>query len=193
MAKSKNRLPKCSVCRKGISRSQMQRTLGLLPFDGVFIAQPGDSIEDRLYRTLVSNPLGVRWACDACLQSGRALLGHPDRQRYAFNPVDVNAPYLAYADRHYNCDRCREDFTFTKEEQQYWYESLGFVVMSYPKQCAPCRKILREGRSLNTELSHLLADGEPKEETTIRRVIEIYTLMEKPDRVVYFTSLLPRA
>ncbi|MTB49473.1 zinc-ribbon domain containing protein [Lewinella sp. W8] len=192
MAKSKNHLPVCSSCKQGISRTQMKRTLALLPFDGIFLAHEGDSREDSLYRTLVSNPLGIRWACDACLEAGNALIGRPRKQRYTFNPMDVNAPYLAYTDRHLPCDRCGEKFVFRKEEQRYWYEELNFVVMSYPKQCAPCRRTLREGRSLNTELSQLLADGEPQSVSDLRRVIEIYTLMEKPERVAYYTSRLPR-
>ena len=170
----------------------MKKTLALLPFDGIFLSRAGDSREDSLYRTLVGNPLGIRWACDGCLDAGNALIGHPRKQRYAFNPIDVNAPFLAYLDRNRACDRCGEDFVFSKEEQRHWYEDLGFVVMSYPKQCAPCRRTLREARNLNTELSQLLADGDPQEEAQLRRVIELYTLMEKPERVAYYTSLLPR-
>jgi hypothetical protein len=193
MAKSKKNLPVCSACKKPIPRSGMKRTLKLLPFDGLFITQVGDGLADSFFRTLVANPLGIRWACDGCLDAGQAILGRPRKQRYAFNPIDINAPDLAYVDQNLSCDRCGEDFIFSKEEQRHWYEDLGFVIMSHPKQCAPCRRILREGRNLNTELSKLLADGDPREEAQLRRVIEIYTLMEKPDRVAYFTSLLPRA
>jgi hypothetical protein len=44
------------------------------------------------------------------------------------------------------CDRCGEEFWFSANEQRVWYEEWGFWIDSVPKQCPPCRRLLREER-----------------------------------------------
>ena len=55
---------------------------------------------------------GYQWACDDCLTSGAALIGNPEAQLYLDSP-----PYLAYFDVRKECEKCKEEYIFRKEEQ----------------------------------------------------------------------------
>lgn len=95
----------------------------------------------------------VQWACSECLQAGRALRGDASKQLYCDRP-----PYLAYFDITLECQDCGRLFCFAKEEQQHWYETLGFWVMSRPKECLPCRRKRRERGRANLALQRALED-----------------------------------
>ena len=70
------------------------------------------------------------WACNSCLESGAALPGNPKKQSFG-----MEGPTLAYFSLTERCQNCGNDFLFSADEQQYWYETLGFHVDSYPKHC----------------------------------------------------------
>ena len=48
-----------------------------------------------------------------------------------------------YIDAVINCCDCLEDFIFSAAEQRYWYEDRNFYVDSFPRRCAPCRRLDR--------------------------------------------------
>src|SRR5690349_12571086 len=104
--------------RAPLSQEMELADAGLTPW----WAKPGWSIrQDRRNN--------VRWACEDCLRSGRAIVANPARQLYC-----DWSPYLAYFDKSGVCTKCGSEFIFPKEEQRYWYEELGFWVQSYPKE-----------------------------------------------------------
>jgi hypothetical protein len=83
----------------------------------------------------------IHWACDKCLEKGKAILADPTQQTF----VDF-VPYYAYFDRKFQCRKCGKLFTFSANEQRYWFETLKFWVQSYPKDCIDCRRRKREAK-----------------------------------------------
>jgi len=111
----------------------------------------------------------VRWACTQCLESGRAIPADPSRQLFCDWP-----PYLAYFDIGHRCSDCGEKFVFTKHEQRFWYEELGFWVQSRPKQCAACRQKRRTTTVANTRLQHAIAELDPQNSEHLAKVSQLY-------------------
>ena len=186
----KNTSYHCRSCKKNVAPSQLQKTLSLLPFDGA-MKSSGQDLASGFFQTLNIQQHFYQWACDACLQHKKALLGNPKKQFYTFkNPWDTANPYLAYFDKTFTCNKCEADFDFTKEEQKHWYEELQFVVFSRPKQCKNCRKAIREAKQLNTELSELLKEGQPKEIKKLERIAEIYQAMNLAEKArIYIAAV----
>lgn len=125
------------------------------------------------------------WACDECLIDGKAIEGNPLKQNHAYNN-----PHLAYFNKGLVCDRCGDHFVFSKTEQQFWYEELQIWVFVNPKNCLTCRKEIRKGKDLNTELSELLADKDNLDREKLSRIIEIYAEMENADKMKYYQAQL---
>ena len=55
-------------------------------------------------------------------------------------------PYFVYLDEERKCRTCGCDFIFFKEEQQFWFETLGFWVQSEAVNCKKCRAKIRKRR-----------------------------------------------
>jgi len=51
---------------------------------------------------------------------------------------------MSFEDKSLQCSDCRQQFTFTSGEQEF-YKSKGFV--NEPKRCPACRRINKERRS----------------------------------------------
>ncbi|MEI6949841.1 zinc-ribbon domain containing protein [Paraflavisolibacter sp. H34] len=125
-----------------------------------------------------------QWACDGCLQSGRAIIADPDKQRYCdFDPC------LAYFDIRQVCPDCGEDFLFSKEEQKFWYEELRFWVQSKPKYCPDCRKMKRQQKNLNKELSDILSHKENLSIKDLERLSALYSAISRPDKAKHYQNL----
>jgi hypothetical protein len=93
------------------------------------------SIEEGTGRDPHSDRKVIHWACNDCINSGKALLADSREQTFC----DCY-PYLAYFDEQRECQECGNQYTFDKGEQQYWYEKLKFWVQSRPKLCKECYK-----------------------------------------------------
>jgi glutaredoxin len=91
------------------------------------------------------------WACDDCLESGRALEAKPWLQLRGISPE------FAYFDQARTCEDCQTDFVFSASEQAYWFETLQFVTYSVPKQCPDCRKTRRKAKGVHLELGRIQA------------------------------------
>ncbi len=175
----------CPSCKQKVSDAKTKKTQSLFPHDGM--------IRDVGSGQYVYQLKQYHWACDNCLSSGKALLAKPKKQYYTFRTKGTAAlPFLAYYDINYTCDRCNDDFSFSKKEQQHWYEELRFVVHSRPRQCMPCRQIIRQEKALNAELSQLLKSGEPQDISSLSRLIELYEILNKADKVAYYSTLLKK-
>ncbi|MCJ8332469.1 MAG: zinc-ribbon domain containing protein [Lentisphaeria bacterium] len=64
-----------------------------------------------------------------------------------------SGPYFYYRDKSLDCIQCNENFTFSAEEQKYWYESLQFNLGSIAIRCKDCRKQRRSVNSLFQQIS----------------------------------------
>jgi hypothetical protein len=128
------------------------------------------------------------WACDDCIESNRAIEAKFEDQTYCDYP-----PYLAYFDKEMECEKCGENFTFEKEEQQYWYEVLKFWVQSFPKNCKKCREILKQEKDLNNKLSKILNNLNKNNPGELIEISQLYFEMNKFEKGKYYATLARKA
>ncbi len=77
-----------------------------------------------------------------------SLVEHPRYEPRPRKVIDANldrqtlatVPVTQYFDVEKTCRDCARPFIFFAEEQQYWYEVLGFGLDSDCVRCVPCRK-----------------------------------------------------
>ncbi|QHL86837.1 hypothetical protein GU926_05045 [Nibribacter ruber] len=178
MTKKKENKLKCLCCDATVYQSDLRRTLGR----EVWIWGVTRKLE---FADLVHGQ--YQFACDSCLESGRAIIGTPQRQLYC----DFD-PYLAFFDLNKTCENCAKDYVFTKEEQQSWYEKLRFWVQSKPKYCADCRRKKRQRKRMNKELSDILSKKENLGIEDMERLSEIYKEINRPDKSQYYQNLIEK-
>ncbi len=102
----------------------------------------------------------------------KALLAKPWLQTYGLGP-----PYFAYNDRKYICEDCGQAFIFWAKEQQYWYETLKFIIDSRPKQCPACRRKRRVKKHALLEVSKAfreLGEVDLQDPAQLARLAELY-------------------
>ena len=133
------------------------------------------------YGTLVENAPKMQWACSECLKSGRAIAANPASQTYC-----DWLPYLAYFDNAHHCVECGMSFIFSKEEQRYWYEELGFWVQSKPNQCRKCRAGKRKRAQANRDLQKALADLEPGDAFQLAAIAKLYLSLGHQEKASEF-------
>jgi len=170
---SKNTL-RCPCCQDKISSSSIKQILLLLR-DG-FVQPNGNSKGEAFIHIVRRYPSLYQWACDNCLNEGKALLSNPSKFRDSWNPT---THLLAYYDKGYTCESCGEKGILGKEIQKHWYEELKLNLHVRTARCKSCRK----ARDLNTELSNLLKDGKPEDKASLMRVSEIYEAMGKIEKM----------
>ena len=107
------------------------------------------------------------WACDACMQDGRALKAHPMKQNFC----DCQ-PHFAYFDRAVSCRDCAKEFVFSKEEQYHWFEKLGLLVQARQVRCHGCRAIKKQKDRLNFLLSNADYNDPVKVEETVKLCVK---------------------
>ena len=79
-----------------------------------------------------------RYASAITVDESNCVLANADKQNYTVIPESL------YCSMQLNCERCNQQFWFTANEQQLWYEQWGFWIDSVPKELAECRRITRE-------------------------------------------------
>jgi hypothetical protein len=62
-----------------------------------------------------------------------------------------------YIDADFECIDCRKAFTFSADEQRFWYEDRQFWVDSTPSRCVKCRKAQRNKLKLKQRYDALIA------------------------------------
>lgn len=82
-----------------------------------------------------------------------AVRGNPRHQQYYGL---FCKPRYFYLDRDEICVQCGQTFVFSAKEQKYWYESLGFPLVSVAVRCLPCRRRRRSQKALREELARCL-------------------------------------
>jgi hypothetical protein len=128
------------------------------------------------------------WACDLCILTNRAIEADVEKQLFCDNP-----PYLAYYDQHKVCDSCSQDFIFSKEEQQYWYEELGFWVQSVPKSCKGCRKKIRNENKIKTELTTLIRELDLNNADELLKVASLFDKIGNYKKAKQYVALSLKA
>ena len=122
------------------------------------------------------------WACDDCFENKKAIPSVPEKM------YNSGSPHLVYFDSSSKCQRCDEDFIFSKKEKQFWYEGLGFHTDSFPVNCMDCRKIVRKEKNDNTRLSELLKNKETLSKEQLLEVADIYSRMGKEERMKMYQT-----
>lgn len=129
---------------------------------------------------------GWRWACNECIETGRAIAAQPWLQTFC-----DHKPYLAYFDQTYFCKDCRTEFVFSGKEQQYWYEELKFWVQSFPLRCLPCRRKRRE-RNMATQTLQKQLEELPvlplQEPQQLLEIAGLYLLIGSQRKVTEFVG-----
>ena len=125
------------------------------------------------------------WACDSCLKEMKAILAGPRLQ------VTPYFPHLAYYDTHINCQECRKDYVFRKQEKKVWYESYKLPTTAQPTTCLECRRKNRQHNSQNKTVSEILrkSDNDITDEE-LEIVVDIFTSWDKMDKAKYYQSVL---
>ncbi len=92
------------------------------------------------------------WACDTCISSGKAEIADFEHA-FILEHSGGNAPYF-YFDYDIKCEACQKDFTYTKGQQRWAYETFVISAKSNLQKCPECR--LKEHRLKNLQqLVHL--------------------------------------
>jgi hypothetical protein len=136
------------------------------------------------YRPATIGKKSKVWACDNCLSQKRAILANLNKQN--LQGCHPN-PYLAYYDKVLKCKQCNEKFVFSKEEQQYWFETLKFNWGS-ANACAPCRKKKRFLTIRTTKLSKLLPIFETGDHSELENIVALYLELGKPEAAKRFLA-----
>jgi hypothetical protein len=109
------------------------------------------------------------WACDACVDSGRAVAADVTKVT-----ISMGTPFAAYVDRPFRCSDCGIDAVFSATEQQHWFETLGFLIWVYPKQCAPCRAKRRAKKQAHARLADALHNLDASDPTQLDAIAKLY-------------------
>lgn len=123
----------------------------------------------------------MRWACNYCLKTGKAIAARPEQQTYCDYP-----PYLAYFDWTCRCLDCQNDFVFSAREQQYWYEERKFWVQSRPIRCLACRRKARERRRVPQLLQQALTEFDLHDPRQLLQIVLFYLMLESPRKASEF-------
>jgi hypothetical protein len=133
---------------------------------------PFHPLRDGMRRLACSGEARWFWACDECIRSGRALAAEVTKQY-----LGVGTPFAAYVDRPFRCEDCGKGSVFTAREQQHWFETLGFLIWVYPKQCLPCRQARRARARASQSLAEALHGLDPKDPGQLEAVARLYDEM----------------
>ncbi|MEL6254958.1 MAG: zinc-ribbon domain containing protein [Bacteroidota bacterium] len=177
--KKSHALLKCPSCKAEISPKAAKACLERdIPYGSITYRVLGPSLQNH------KRPI---WACDECLESGKAIIVDVSKQIY----LDYD-PYLAYVDRANICKSCGDHFVFSKSEQKYWYEELKFWVQVNPNNCQKCRKEIRHQKNLNAELSFLLKEKDNWILPELERIVEIYIELEKYEKAKFYQGKIDK-
>jgi hypothetical protein len=147
----KETVASCPCC--GQTRGEQDCRQLLTTDINTYFQNENGEITKRVCRVLLKKA-GQTWACDECLQSGRAIKANINNQDF-----DGCNPHFAYFDKIASCRDCSNDFVFSKEEQRHWYEKLRLMVLAKEVRCNPCRY----NKKMHTKLLKLLGNFDYKD------------------------------
>lgn len=183
MKKKKRKYAKCPSCETNKHRTEMRTAISEMEEMDRLQYKNYNKLGIDTYEGFIDSDFG--WACDACLQSKKAIKGSPTSQNYCWHPN------YAHFDSNKICTNCGSNFIFSKEEKKYWYESLKFWIDSEPVNCLKCRREIRHYKSENKILSEILRNEESEISISeLEKVVEIYTNWQIEQKVKYYQSVI---
>jgi hypothetical protein len=88
------------------------------------------------------------------------------------------APRYWYLDLTFVCQRCKQRFVWTRDEQRFWFEELRFWIDSHPSLCRQCRATKREmselRRAYDSGISSALSCKAIPEKEVMRQILADY-------------------
>jgi hypothetical protein len=106
-------------------------------------------------------PMYGMWTCDTCILSGKAEIADFENA-FTINHSGGSAPYF-YFDYDIECEACQKNFTYTKGQQRWAYETFVISANSNLQECPECRREKHRLKNLQ-QLVHLSrTDPEPFE------------------------------
>ena len=179
--KKQNNVFKCSCC--GIVQYATNISQSLKLFKSYHNKQFPNlkSSDNELLLSFLDDDL--IWACDDCFKNKKAIPSIPEKLfTGGWSP-------LVHFDSELKCQRCQEDFIFSKKEKQFWYEGLMFHIDAQPSNCVECRRVVRKEKKDNTRLSDLLKNKENLSKDELNEVSQIYFRMGKEERMKMYRTL----
>lgn len=127
------------------------------------------------------------WACDECFQTKKAIKSIPV-------VIETSGyPPLAYFDSPKECNTCKTDFIFSKEEQKFWYENLKFTIDSTAKNCVACREAIRKQKHNNLRLAELLKkDEDSLSLSQLNELVNIYKEIGNEEKMNRYLNLIKK-
>lgn len=123
---------------------------------------------------------GQTWACDECLQSGRAIKANTNDQDFG----DCN-PHFAYFDKTISCRDCNKNFIFSKEEQRHWYEKLKLMVYANQVRCNDCRA----SKKLKDRFNLLLSTADYSNSAKVEETVGLGIKRQQYQQVKHFLAV----
>lgn len=160
--------PRCVDNQRGLldaERAWYYREFALHPSP----TNPFHPLQDGMRKLAIRGSDRWFWACDSCLRSGRALAANVVRQNLA-----LGTPFAAYVDRPFVCEDCLKPSVFDAGEQRHWFETLGFLIWVYPKQCAECRAVRRRRKRSHQALAEALHRLDPTDPVQLEAIARLY-------------------
>ena len=121
------------------------------------------------------------WACDACVESGRADRAKPWLQQYC-----CDSPRFAYFDTEKTCRACGGLFVFSKEEQRRWYEDFKLPPSAEPVDCRSCRLAKKAQKDAASKLGGALKDLDPRNPEKLTEIAALYLVIGRPRKAAEF-------
>ena len=142
-----------------------------LPEDSYYFADAKAQKKDSWLR--------IMWACNGCLNSGKAIAS----KTYMFIQQAYTPPVFAFFDLPRRCKKCTSSFIFRKEEWRYWVDELGFYYRTEKKFCDSCQPIQLNNKQLNKliQIHRSMAFDKDYVKQAIR-ISNKYLKMGYPDR-----------
>lgn len=122
-----------------------------------------------------------QWACNACIQKGRAVPADVRRQYV----MGMGSPMPSYMHLMFRCKKCKKEFLFAASEQRFWYEDLRLSIDIHPINCAACRKTVRHAKYLNARLAELLK-VKPLLAPQLEEIAKVYAEMGNEEKAALF-------
>lgn len=182
--KQKKKYPVCTACKLGKDKGEMRQAIALMEaYERKCYGKHYNAIGIDPFANFIGNHF--EWACDHCLDGGRAIPANP------FAQSTSAYPHFAYTDSLDTCRTCGVAFTFSMQEKKLWYESIQLPVDAHPVHCTQCRRSIRKLKSENKKVSELLQHGEASlAGTDLQTLIDIYAGWGKEDKVKYYSARL---
>ncbi len=188
MPKRKHRQAKCPSCHqtKDLDNQKGLRRVEKMWVDSQRMRHPNPNssfhpLEDGMRLLAARGHNHWFWACDSCLASGKAI--EADIRKHN---IGLGTSFAAYVERPFICEDCQKPSMFSPSEQQYWFETLQFLIWVYPKQCAACRKKRRHQKALQKQLQQELATLDPNDANQLFKISELYEQMGIESKATIF-------